>query len=228
MKRALDILLASFGFILAFPFMVAVALAIRVFEGSPVLFRQERMGHREKPFMLLKFRTMREVRDSSGNYLSDVRRVTQLGRFLRKTSLDELPQLWNVIKGDMSLVGPRPLYVHYLPYYNKRERKRHLVRPGITGLAQISGRNRLTWDERLEIDVQYVGKQRFALDLYIIWKTIGKVIRRKDVLVIPDKVQGTLIQYRKKKKYEKEKEEVSIYGFDKSEKTRVRRSSHKS
>jgi sugar transferase EpsL len=158
-----------------------VALAVRWKMGSPVLIRQVRAGLHGRPFVLYKFRTMTEARDAQGNLLPDPLRLTPLGRFLRRASLDELPQFWNVVKGDMSFVGPRPLFVEYLPHYTEREGKRHLSRPGITGLAQVSGRNRLPWGERLELDVRYVERQSLALDLYLLLRTIGKVLRGSDV-----------------------------------------------
>lgn len=196
LKRILDVVIASLGLIVLFPIMVAIALAVLLVMGRPVLFRQLRVGYKEKPFILLKFRTMREAYDAEGNPLPDADRVTLLGEFLRKTSLDELPQLWNVLRGDMSLVGPRPLFVEYLPYYTERERIRHKVRPGITGLAQVTGRTSLPWDERLNLDVWYVENWSLYLDFKIIMKTIIKVISCKDVLERAP--EGSLIEHRRR------------------------------
>ena len=164
--------------------------------GRPVIFRDERPGKDERVFEIFKFRTMTDARDSSGEFLPDAVRLTRLGRLLRKTSLDELPQLWNVIKGDMSLIGPRPLRVDYLPYYTEREQRRHDVRPGITGLAQVSGRNLLPWDERLDLDARYVETQSLWLDLRILLLTVWKVVRRSDVVEVPDTVLEPLATYR--------------------------------
>ena len=146
----------------------------------------------ERPFTLVKFRTMRDAWDINGNLLPDQERVTPFGTFLRKTSLDELPPLWNVVRGEMSLIGPRPLFVRYLPYYTERERIRHNVRPGITGLAQVMGRNTLLWDDRLELDVQYVERQSLALDFWILVRTIIKVFKRENVFVVPGLQQPPL------------------------------------
>jgi lipopolysaccharide/colanic/teichoic acid biosynthesis glycosyltransferase len=152
--------------------------------GKPVLFRQLRIGHREKVFTFLKFRTMTDVRDQTGKLLADEQRLTALGRFLRRTSLDELPQLWNVLKGDMSLVGPRPLLPEYLPRYTAFQRRRHEVKPGITGWAQVNGRNALTWEQKFELDVWYVDNCSIKLDLEILWLTLVKVIRREGINAI--------------------------------------------
>ncbi|MFP3906428.1 MAG: sugar transferase [Acidimicrobiales bacterium] len=174
-KRAIDVGGAMLGLLVLWPVMVAVAIAIRVTMGRPVLFRQERAGRHGAPFQLLKFRTMRE-----GDGI-DAERLTQVGRVLRSTSLDELPQLWNVLRGDMSLVGPRPLYVRYIPLYDERQRRRLEVRPGITGLAQVEGRNALDWSERLELDVRYVETRSLLLDLHIMVRTITAVVRRDGI-----------------------------------------------
>jgi lipopolysaccharide/colanic/teichoic acid biosynthesis glycosyltransferase len=197
-KRLLDLALTIPALILLAPLFALLAFLVRLKLGSPVLLRQVRPGLHGQIFTLLKFRTMTDARDADGNLLPDSERLTRLGRFLRKTSMDELPQLWNALKGDMSLVGPRPLFVKYLPYYTERERRRHNVRPGITGLAQISGRNQILWDERLELDVQYVENQSFALDLYILLKTVWKVVARSDIVEAPGTVQGPLTKYRQK------------------------------
>jgi lipopolysaccharide/colanic/teichoic acid biosynthesis glycosyltransferase len=192
--RALDVAGAAFGLVLAAPLMLMAAIGIRLNMGSPVLFRQRRLGRFERPFTLLKFRTMRPPEDGDGRPLAPSQRLTPTGRLLRQLSIDELPQLWNVLRGDMSLVGPRPLYVEYLPYYTERERKRHLARPGLTGLAQISGRNRAQWDDRLELDVQYVEARSLSLDLAIIMKTVIRVLRREDVMDAA--IQGSLAKHR--------------------------------
>jgi len=181
-KRLIDLTVASLVLILFAPVMALVALAIRLMMGRPVLFRQVRPGYRTKPFTLYKFRTMREADNNDGALMLDAERLTPVGRFQRKTSLDELPQLWNVLRGDMSLVGPRPLLMQYLPYYTDRERMRHLVRPGITGLAQVSGRNRLPWNERLELDVRYVEQFCLLMDGKIILKTLWKGLKQSDVI----------------------------------------------
>ena len=175
-KRLLDTVVATGGLIVFSPIMAIVALGIALISGRPVLFRQVRPGLNGKPFVLVKFRTMREANGPDGTPLPDSDRLTRLGQFLRRTSLDELPQLWNVLKGEMSLVGPRPLLVEYLPYYNTRQKLRHEVRPGITGLAQIHGRNLLPWEDRLEMDAQYVENQSFLLDLRILARTVLKVV----------------------------------------------------
>lgn len=163
------------------PVLLAVALAVRVKLGSPVIFKQPRPGKDEKIFTLYKFRTMTDARDENGNLLPDGERLTPLGRFLRSTSMDELPELFNILKGDMSIVGPRPLAVAYLPYYTQDERIRHSVRPGLSGLAQINGRNVITWEERFSYDIQYVNNINFCLDLKIIIKTIVAAFKRVDI-----------------------------------------------
>jgi lipopolysaccharide/colanic/teichoic acid biosynthesis glycosyltransferase len=161
--------------------IVAVAMAVRRTLGRPVLFRQVRIGLEGRPFTLLKFRTMREATDAAGTPLSDAARLTGFGRWLRATSLDELPSLWNVVRGDMALVGPRPLLPEYLPLYSPRQARRHEVLPGITGWAQVNGRNALTWEERLEMDVWYVDHRSVGLDLRILLRTIGAVARRDGI-----------------------------------------------
>jgi sugar transferase EpsL len=184
-KRLFDIAVALVALVLLAPMMLVVALLIRWKLGSPVLFRQVRPGLGEKPFMMVKFRTMRDACDADGKPLADSQRITPYGRFLRATSLDELPELWNVLRGDMSLVGPRPLLMEYLGYYTEAESLRHSVRPGITGLAQVSGRNATTWNERLSHDIQYVKRRSFWLDLKILLKTLHQVFKREGVVVVP-------------------------------------------
>ena len=196
-KRPLDALLSGTALVLLSPVMGITALLVKRKLGSPVLFRQARPGRDEKIFLLCKYRTMTDARDAEGKLLPDKDRMTPFGAFLRSTSLDELPELLNILKGDMALVGPRPLLVQYLPYYTEDERHRHDVRPGLTGLAQISGRNLVQWDQRLAYDVEYVKKITFRGDLTILMKTIGKVLKRADVAVDPEADEGYLDQIRK-------------------------------
>jgi lipopolysaccharide/colanic/teichoic acid biosynthesis glycosyltransferase len=194
-SRLLDIAGASFGLVLSAPLLLLSAAAVWVAMGRPVLFRQLRLGRHEQPFWMTKLRTMNDERDPDGALLPGRHRLTRVGRWLRALSLDEIPQLWNVLKGEMSLVGPRPLYPRYLPYYTARERTRHLVRPGLTGLAQVFGRNSLTWDERLELDAQYVERKSLALDLRLLLLTVGKVLARRDVRDEP--IEGSLADHRR-------------------------------
>jgi lipopolysaccharide/colanic/teichoic acid biosynthesis glycosyltransferase len=167
--------------VLLSPVIAAVAVAVLVRLGRPVLFRQQRPGLHGRPFTILKFRTMGEARDGTGNLLSDKERLGVFGSFLRAASLDELPELWNVLRGDMSLVGPRPLLMQYLPRYTPEQRSRHHVRPGITGLAQVHGRNELTWEQKFELDVDYVKRCSLLLDLSILLSTVGAVVRRDGI-----------------------------------------------
>jgi lipopolysaccharide/colanic/teichoic acid biosynthesis glycosyltransferase len=178
-KRALDFMVALLGLVLLSPLMVAIAIVIRLFMGSPVFFRQQRPGLHGVPFQMVKFRTMRDLAGADGHQRPDADRLTWLGRFLRSTSLDELPELWNVLRGDMSLVGPRPLLMEYLPLYTPHEARRHEARPGITGWAQISGRNAISWDERFALDVWYVDHQSLWLDLRILATTLIRVAQRE-------------------------------------------------
>lgn len=198
-KRLLDVLLAGLALVFLWPVMVLTALIVRHSIGRPALFRQQRPGLHEKPFHILKFRTMTDERDASGQLLPDKNRLTLLGKVLRRTSLDELPELINVLLGEMSLVGPRPLLMSYLPYYSERERIRHQVRPGITGWAQIHGRNFIPWDERLALDVWYVENQSLLLDLKILVQTIFKVIVREGVSADPDDAETDLDRERQEK-----------------------------
>lgn len=180
-KRIVDILAAASGLIvLALP-LAAVALAVRLFLGSPVLFRQQRLGRNGKLFRIAKFRTMKDARDAKGALLPDAERLTPFGRFLRATSLDELPELWNVLRGDMSLVGPRPLLPEYEPYYLDDQFRRHEVAPGLTGLAQVTGRNALSWDERFALDVEYVDNLSFWGDVRILLLTVWRVMARDGI-----------------------------------------------
>ena len=180
-KRVLDIAGSLFGLIVLSPVLIIVALLIRWKLGSPIFFRQQRPGLHGKPFEMLKFRTMTDAKDENGNLLSDEKRLTWLGKFLRKTSLDEFPELWNVLKGDMSLVGPRPLLMQYLPLYSEEQAKRHNVRPGVTGWAQINGRNAIRWEQKFEYDIWYVNHQSFWLDVKILFLTVWKIIRRDGI-----------------------------------------------
>lgn len=180
-KRLLDVLLVLVAGPIWVPLLTAVAIVVRVKLGSPVFFCQERPGRKARPFVLIKFRTMTNARDSSGQPLPDEQRLTGFGQVLRSTSLDELPELWSVLRGDMSLVGPRPLLSRYLPLYSERHQRRHDVRPGITGLAQVSGRNAITWKEKLDLDVAYVERCSLALDVSILWRTLRSVIRREGI-----------------------------------------------
>ena len=180
-KRLLDIMCSGVALIVLSPVLLITAILVRVKLGSPVLFSQERPGKDERIFRLYKFRTMTDERDENGNLLPDEVRLTKFGKWLRATSLDELPELYNIVKGDMSIIGPRPLLIEYLPYYNETERKRHSVRPGLTGLAQINGRNYLEWSKRFAIDVQYVENISFVQDVKILLETIKKIFSRADV-----------------------------------------------
>jgi len=181
LKRLLDIVGALLGLLLLFPVFLGITLAVRRRMGPPALFSQLRAGLGGRPFRLYKFRSMTDARDGDGSLLPDADRLTPLGVFLRRTSLDELPQLWNVLCGAMSLVGPRPLLLEYVPLYDERQRKRLSVRPGITGWAQINGRNALTWEEKFELDVWYVEHRSLRLDLKILAATAWKVLRREGI-----------------------------------------------
>ena len=182
-KRILDLILSLMALILLMPLMIIIGILVRINLGSPIIFKQKRPGKNEKTFTLYKFRTMTDKRDIDGNLLPDEYRLTKFGKFLRSTSLDELPELINIIKGDMAIVGPRPLLVEYLPYYTEEEKHRHDVRPGLTGLAQVNGRNLLEWDERLKKDLEYINSISVKNDLFIIFRTIINVIKRKDIAV---------------------------------------------
>ena len=198
-KRILDILI-SLTFIVLFSWLYLIlVILVRIKLGSPVLFCQERPGYNEKIFKLYKFRTMTDKRDENGTLLPDSERLTKFGSMLRSTSLDELPEMFNILKGDMSLIGPRPLLVEYLPYYTAEERLRHSVRPGLTGLAQVSGRNYLAWNKRLARDVEYVNHISFIMDVRIIIKTIMVVFKKEDVSVDTNVVEGYLWDERQKR-----------------------------
>ncbi|MDD0802384.1 sugar transferase [Acinetobacter johnsonii] len=181
LKRLLDIVIASIALVLLSPLYFYVAYKVKKNLGSPVLFRQVRPGLHGKPFEMIKFRTMKDALDEQGNPLPDSERLTPFGKMLRSTSLDEMPELWNVIKGDMSVVGPRPLLMEYLPLYNKEQAKRHDVRPGMTGHAQVNGRNAISWEEKFKLDTWYVENQSIWLDFKIMLKTVQKVIAKDDI-----------------------------------------------
>lgn len=180
-KRLLDIVLSLCALIVLSPVLLIIALLVRVKLGSPVIFKQPRPGKDEKIFTLYKFRSMTDERDTEGNLLPDDVRLTKFGRTLRSTSLDELPELWNILKGDMSVVGPRPLLVEYLPLYNNYQKQRHLVKPGLTGYAQINGRNLLSWEGRFSLDIEYIERVSFYQDLKIMIDTIFVVLRHNDI-----------------------------------------------
>lgn len=180
-KRVFDFMAALVGLLVLAPFLVVLCVFIRFKLGRPVFFKQVRPGVSGKPFTMIKFRTMTDDRDDYGELLPDSGRLPAFGRFLRATSLDELPELWNVLKGEMSLVGPRPLLMEYLPLYNAHQYRRHEVRPGITGWAQVNGRNAISWEEKFDLDVWYVDNQSLWLDLKILWLTVKKVLVREDI-----------------------------------------------
>lgn len=181
MKRMFDLLVAAIVLIAAAPVFALVALLVRFKLGAPVIFQQQRPGLGAKPFNMFKFRTMTSERDADGELLPDDKRLTAFGQFLRSTSIDELPELWNVLKGDMSLVGPRPLLMDYVPLYSAEQYRRHLVRPGVTGWAQVNGRNSLSWNEKFALDIWYVDNRSFLLDLKIMWMTLLAVVKREDI-----------------------------------------------
>ena len=197
-KRLLDIILSGIALVILSPVLLIVAILVRTKLGSPVIFHQERPGKDEKIFTLCKFRTMTDGKDENGNLLPDEVRLTKFGKLLRSTSLDELPELWNIIKGDMSIVGPRPLLVRYLPFYTEEERIRHSVRPGLTGYAQINGRNALNWEDRFAYDLEYVEKCSLALDIKILFETVGKVFKRSGTLSGADQTVEDFDKYRSK------------------------------
>jgi len=181
LKRAFDFTASLFGVLLLSPVLLGVSLLVWVKLGRPVFFTQVRPGLHGKPFKMIKFRTMTNERDEKGSLLPNEQRMTRFGSFLRSSSLDELPELFNVLKGDMSLVGPRPLLMDYIPYFSDDQNRRHDVRPGITGWAQVNGRNAIGWDKKLALDIRYVENRSFFLDLKILWLTIAKVLKRDDI-----------------------------------------------
>lgn len=180
-KRILDFTLSLLALIVLSPIMIILYILVRIKLGNPVIFKQQRPGKNEKIFKLYKFRTMTDAKDEQGNLLPDEQRLTKFGKFLRSTSLDELPELINIIKGDMAIVGPRPLLVQYLEFYNEEQKHRHDVRPGLTGLAQVSGRNSITWEEKFKQDIEYINHLTFINDVKIIFMTIGKVFKREGI-----------------------------------------------
>ncbi len=199
-KRLLDIICSIFLVILVLPFMLIISLMIKITMGSPILFIQKRIGYKNKIFNIIKFRTMTNERDIEGKLINDAKRITKLGNFLRKSSLDELPELWCIFKGDMSFVGPRPLSQYYLQYYTDEEVRRHDVRPGLTGLAQINGRNAIDWETRFKYDIEYIDTLSFINDVKILLKTVGQVIRKEDILMRGEGEVGDLDEIRKIKK----------------------------
>ena len=196
-KRLLDIMISGIVLIVLSPVLILLAILITIKLGTPVIFIQERPGKNEKIFKLYKFRSMSNATDEKGELLPDELRLTRFGKLLRSTSLDELPELFNILKGDMSLIGPRPLLVRYLPWYTKEERHRHDVRPGLTGLAQVNGRNALGWEDRFSYDLEYVNHLTFLMDVKIICMTVGKVLKRSGTLSGADQTVADFDVYRK-------------------------------
>ena len=203
-KRLLDILISFTGIVVLSPVLLSLCILVRTKLGSPVLFSQQRPGKNGKIFKLYKFRSMTDERDEEGNLLSDEVRLTSFGKKLRSTSLDELPELFNILKGDMSLIGPRPLLVRYLPYYTQEENHRHDVRPGLTGLAQVNGRNALGWEDRFAFDLEYVNHLTFGMDMKIMAMTVGKVLKRSGTLSGAEQTVADFDVYRKMQKEVKE------------------------
>ena len=198
-KRPMDIVLSLLAIIFLSPILAVIAILVRIKLGSPVLFKQQRPGKDGKIFNIYKFRSMTDAKDENGKLLPDEARLTRFGKLLRKTSLDELPELFCILKGDMSIIGPRPLLVSYLPYYTEEESHRHDVRPGLSGLAQIEGRNYLDWDSRLATDIEYVKNVSFALDVSIIFKTIIKAFKGESIAEDTNAIEGNLAEIRKEK-----------------------------
>ncbi|MBP2241874.1 sugar transferase EpsL [Cytobacillus eiseniae] len=192
MKRIIDLVISTFALMLLFPFMLVISILVKWKLGSPIIFKQQRPGLNGRPFYLYKFRSMSDQKDGEGKLLPDYQRLTPLGTFLRKYSLDELPQLMNVLKGDISLVGPRPLLMEYIPLYSEEQASRHQVKPGITGWAQVNGRNAITWEEKFELDVWYVNHQSLFLDIKILCLTVIKVIRSDDIHIDEQDFKGTI------------------------------------
>lgn len=201
-KRLLDIIISLTALIILSPILLVVWILVRVKLGGPAIFTQQRPGKNEKVFKLYKFRSMTNERDENGELLPDEVRLTKFGKLLRSTSLDELPELFNILKGDMSLIGPRPLLIRYLPWYTEEERHRHDVRPGLTGLAQVNGRNALGWEDRFAYDLEYVNNLTFWMDLKIIGMTVGKVLKRSGTLSGADQTVADFDVYRKEQKNE--------------------------
>ena len=206
-KRILDFILSLTALIIFSPILLIVAILVRIKLGSPIIFKQQRPGKDEKIFTLYKFRTMTDNKDENGNLLPDSERLTKFGKLLRSTSLDELPELINILKGDMAIVGPRPLLVEYLPYYTEEEKHRHDVRPGLTGLAQVNGRNSISWEEKFKDDLKYIKKITFIEDIKIILKTVGKVFKREG---ISQEGNSTMEKFTDTRKVVTEKENVNV------------------
>lgn len=200
LKRSIDIIFSLLGLIILSPIFLIVYLSVILIIGRPAFFKQERVGKNERIFRIYKFRTMTDARDKDGALLSDEERLTGFGKMLRATSLDELPELFNILKGDMSFVGPRPLLVEYLPYYTKKEHRRHDVRPGLSGLSQVNGRNLLGWDDRLAMDIEYVKKVSFLQDLKIVFSTFVVVFKRSGISDGESATMKTLVQERSGKR----------------------------
>lgn len=196
-KRLIDVIISGLSLIILSPVLLVLCILVRVKLGSPVLFTQERPGKDEKIFKLYKFRSMTDARDEKGELLPDEVRLTKFGKLLRSTSLDELPELFNILKGDMSLIGPRPLLVRYLPYYTEEERHRHDVRPGLTGFAQVNGRNALGWEDRFSYDLQYVNNLSLGMDIKVLGMTVGKVLKRSGTLSGAEQTVADFDVYRK-------------------------------
>lgn len=204
LKRIFDLLFVLLLLIVLCIPMAVISLIILISMGSPVIFRQMRPGYRAKPFMIMKFRTMNETSDNDGRLLADELRLTKVGKILRKLSLDELPQLFNVLKGELSFVGPRPLLMEYLPLYTERQARRHDVKPGITGWTQVNGRNALTWEEKFEFDIWYVDHRSFFLDMKILWMTFEKVMKREGITA---EGSATMPEFKGSKEHKSDEEE---------------------
>lgn len=200
MKRFIDIIIAIFGLIALSPIMTLTFISVYFALGTPVLYRQIRPGKNGLPFEMLKFRTMRRETDLNGHVLPDIKRLTPLGIKLRSSSLDEIPELWNVLKGDMSLVGPRPLLMEYLPLYSPEQARRHEVRPGITGWAQVNGRNAISWEDKFALDLWYIENRSLWLDMKIIWMTIGKVVAREGISAAGEATMSPFLGNQERKK----------------------------
>ena len=209
-KRILDIVLSLSAIIILSPILLVLYILVRIKLGSPVLFKQERPGRKGEIFTLCKFRTMTDKRDEQGELLPDEVRLTKFGKLLRSTSLDELPELFNILKGDMSIIGPRPLLVRYLPWYTESENHRHDVRPGLTGLAQVNGRNALGWEDRFRYDLEYVNHCSFIMDITIIMMTVGKVLKRSGTLSGAEQTVEDFDIYRKKQQENKNEADTLI------------------
>lgn len=197
-KRILDIILSLLAIIILSPLLIIISILVLIFMGRPILFKQARPGYKNEIFNMIKFRTMTNKKDKNGNLLPDEQRLPKFGKFLRSTSLDELPELFNILFGKMSFIGPRPLLVKYLPYYTEEEHHRHDVRPGLTGWAQVNGRNNLNWDDRFKLDVEYVNNLTFMMDVKVIMKTINIVFKREGINQEGQATMQSLVEYRSK------------------------------